>query len=55
MIVGGGHRHYGYWIDRELGTARCYECQFQFAGTEGTAEDWNPPGFGGRAGSEANR
>lgn len=36
------HQHFGYWINRALGTARCYECQFQFTGTETTAEDWKP-------------
>ncbi|AGB27378.1 hypothetical protein Mycsm_07286 (plasmid) [Mycobacterium sp. JS623] len=36
------HRHYGYWIDREWGRARCYGCGFQFAGTDDTAEDWQP-------------
>lgn len=38
----GEHRHYGYWIDREWGRARCYGCGFQFAGTDDTAEDWQP-------------
>lgn len=38
----GEHRHYGYWIDREWGRARCYGCGFQFAGTDDTAEDWKP-------------
>lgn len=33
----------GYWINRALSTARCYECQFQFVGTDDTAEDWNQP------------
>ena len=36
----GTHRHFGYWIDRDGGRARCYGCGFQFAGTEDTAEDW---------------
>lgn len=36
------HRHFGYWINRTLRTARCYECQYQFVGTEDTAEDWQP-------------
>lgn len=34
------HRHFGYWINRARGLARCYECQYQFAGDEATAEDW---------------
>lgn len=37
------HRHFGYWINRALRTARCYGCQFQFVGTDDTAEDWNQP------------
>ncbi|GAT02512.1 hypothetical protein [Mycolicibacterium fortuitum] len=36
------HRHFGYWINRAAGTARCYRCQYQFIGTDETAEDWNP-------------
>lgn len=40
--AGGNHRHFGYWIDRGGGRARCYGCGFQFAGTEDTAEDWQP-------------
>lgn len=40
--AGGTHRHFGYWIDRDGGRARCYGCGFQFAGTEDTAEDWQP-------------
>jgi len=36
------HRHFGYWINRAMRTARCYECQYQFVGTDDTAEDWNP-------------
>lgn len=38
----GQHRHFGYWIDRDWGRARCYGCGFQFAGTDDTAEDWQP-------------
>lgn len=34
------HQHFGYWINRALGTARCYQCQHQFIGTDTTAEDW---------------
>jgi hypothetical protein len=34
------HRHFGYWINRGSGQARCYECQYQFVGDESTAEDW---------------
>lgn len=39
-----GHAHFGYWINRELGTARCYECGFQFTGDDGTAEEWDGNG-----------
>lgn len=38
------HRHFGYWINRELYTARCYECGFQFAGDDDTAEEWDGSG-----------
>lgn len=38
------HRHFGYWINRELHTARCYECGFQFAGDDDTAEEWDGSG-----------
>lgn len=38
--AGEDHQHFGYWIDRAASRARCYDCGFQFAGTEGTAEDW---------------
>ncbi len=38
----GQHRHFGYWIDRDWGRARCYECGFQFVGTDETAEEWQP-------------
>ena len=34
------HRHFGYWINRRSGQARCYECQYQFAGDDTTAEAW---------------
>lgn len=34
------HRHFGYWINRASGQARCYECQYQFVGDETSAEDW---------------
>ncbi|WP_342314756.1 hypothetical protein LIX17_25155 (plasmid) [Mycobacterium avium subsp. hominissuis] len=36
------HRHFGYWINRALRTARCYTCQYQFVGTDDTAQEWNP-------------
>lgn len=42
--VEGQHRHFGYWIDRDWGRARCYGCGFQFAGTDDTAEEWRPAG-----------
>lgn len=34
------HHHFGYWINRQARTARCYECQYQFVGTDDTAEEW---------------
>ena len=42
LAAEGTHRHFGYWIDRDGGRARCYGCGFQFAGTEDPAEDWQP-------------
>ncbi len=36
------HQHFGYWINRARGTARCYQCQYQFTGTDTTDEDWQP-------------
>lgn len=40
---GGGreHEHFGYWINRELRTARCYECGFQFIADDDSAEEWD--------------
>jgi hypothetical protein len=35
------HQHFGYWINRDLAQARCYSCQFQFAGDDSSAEDWD--------------
>lgn len=35
------HKHFGYWINRERGWARCYECGFQFdAKSDADAEPW---------------
>ncbi|MFN6548179.1 hypothetical protein [Mycolicibacterium nivoides] len=40
--VDSAHQHFGYWINRSARTARCYRCQYQFVGTDETAEDWEP-------------
>jgi hypothetical protein len=39
--MSGAHQHFGYWINRERNTARCYDCGFQFTPEfEDQAEDW---------------
>lgn len=43
------HEHFGYWINRETGAARCYECGFQFIATDSTAEEWVGGGWQGEA------
>jgi hypothetical protein len=39
--MSGAHQHFGYWINRDRNTARCYDCGFQFTPEfEDQAEDW---------------
>lgn len=35
------HKHFGYWINESVGTARCYDCGYQYQATSpADAESW---------------